>query len=214
MTSDPIRPPLTGRHAPAADPLPASVLVSPWHDPVVDRRGHDPRSVYVEQFWLGVLGPTATWLLRRLVAGFDHHPDGYVLDVAGAARGLGLSVSKGVASPFNKAVQRCVMFGLAQQLSESWLVRRRVPLVSQRHLLRLPADLQSAHQQWTTTTIHLDALARAHALATAMMAVGDDRGVLEPQLVAVGVPATTAAEACELLRQEPARPERPGPTAA
>ena len=64
------------------EPLPRTVRVAPWHDPVVDRRGHDPRSVYVEQFWLGVLGPTATWLLRRLVAGFDHQPDGYELDVA------------------------------------------------------------------------------------------------------------------------------------
>ena len=49
------------------DPLPATVRVAPWDDPVVDRRGHDPRSAYVEQFWLSVLGPTATWLLRRLV---------------------------------------------------------------------------------------------------------------------------------------------------
>ena len=67
----------------ASSRCPLSVHVTPWHDPVVDRRGHDPRSVYVEQFWLGVLGPTATWLLRRLVAGFDHQPDGYELDVAG-----------------------------------------------------------------------------------------------------------------------------------
>jgi hypothetical protein len=191
------------------EPLPRSVHVAPWRDPVVDRRGHDPRSAYVEQFWLGVLGPTATWLLRRLVAGFDRCPDGYELDVAATARGLGLSVSRGVASPFNKAVQRCVMFGLLQRLTESWLVRRRVPAVSQRHLGRLPDDLRSAHVQWTSTTIHLDDLTRAHALATAMLAAGDDRGVLEPQLVAIGVPGPTAAEACELLRGHV-----PGPEAA
>jgi hypothetical protein len=76
-----------------------------------------------------------------------------------------------------------------------------VPLISQRHLLRLPPELQSAHQQWTTMTIRLDALARAHTLAAAMLAAGDDRGLLEPQLVAVGVPAPAAAEACELLRR-------------
>jgi hypothetical protein len=188
---------------PTSEPLPLTVRVAPWPDPVVDRRGHDPRSAYVEQFWLGVLGPTATWLMRRLVAGFDRQPDGYELDVAGTARSLGLSISKGVASPFNKAVERCVMFGLVQRRSASWLVRRRVPVVSQRHLVRLPDDLQSAHHQWTTTTVHLDALSRAHALATAMLAAGDDRGVLEPQLVAVGVPAPAAAEACELLRRTP-----------
>ncbi len=108
-------------------PLPASVRITPWVDPVVDRRGHDPRSAYVEQFWLSVLGPTATWLLRRLVAGFDHQPDGYDLDVGDTARGLGLSVAKGMASPFAKALQRCAMFGVVNRLTESWVVRRRVP---------------------------------------------------------------------------------------
>jgi hypothetical protein len=46
-----------------AAPLPASLHVTPWHDPVVDRRGHDPRSAYVEEFWLGVLGPPSTTLM-------------------------------------------------------------------------------------------------------------------------------------------------------
>ncbi len=32
-----------------------------------------------------------------------------------------------------------------------------------------------------------------------MMAAGDDRLLLEPQLVAIGVPAPTAAEACQLV---------------
>jgi hypothetical protein len=189
----------------AVPPLPLRVRVNPWIDPVVDRRGHDPRSAYVEQFWLSVLGPTATWLLRRLVAGFDLHPTGYELVVAEAARTLGLSVAKGMASPFAKALQRCVMFGVVNRLTDSWVVRRRVPAISQRHLLRLPLDLQRAHEQWSRTTIHLDSLERAHTLATAMLAAGDDHGVLEPQLVAVGVPARTAAEACQLVLR-PAKP--------
>lgn len=200
MSLDPsVQPSVTTAEHEEPEPLPASVHVLPWKDPVVDRRGHDPRSVYVEQFWLGVLGPTATWLMRRLVAGFDHQPDGYELDVAGTARSLGLSVTRGTASPFNKAVTRCVMFGLLQRRHDSWLVRRRVPQVSQRHLGRLPDTIQSQHAQWTATTIHLDALSRAHALGAAMLAAGDDRGLLEPQLVALGVPAPAASAACEAL---------------
>ncbi|MGH9299637.1 MAG: hypothetical protein ACRDZT_06945 [Acidimicrobiales bacterium] len=31
--------------------------VEAWPDPVVDEIGHDPRSSYVEIFWLPVLGP-------------------------------------------------------------------------------------------------------------------------------------------------------------
>jgi hypothetical protein len=192
---------------PEIPPLPTKVRVTPWVDPVVDRRGHDPRSGYVEMFWLSVLGPTATWLLRRLVAGFDRQPDGYELDVAGTARALGLSVSKGLASPFAKAVKRCVMFGVAHDTSDGWAVRRRLPAISQRHLMRLPDELQAAHTNWTRATIDLDTLERGRALAMAMIESGDDRGMLEPQLTAVGVPAPAAAEVCELvLRRSPPEP--------
>jgi hypothetical protein len=190
---------------PESTPLPAKVRVTPWVDPVVDRRGHDPRSGYVELFWLSVLGPTATWLLRRLVAGFDRQPDGYELDVPATARALGLSVSKGLASPFAKAVKRCVMFGVAHDTSDGWAVRRRLPAISQRHLVRLPDELQAAHARWTRATIDLDTLERGRALAMAMIESGDDRGMLEPQLTAVGVPAPAAAEVCELVLRQSRR---------
>jgi hypothetical protein len=32
--------------------------IEPWLDPVIDEVGYDPRSEYVETFWLPVLGPT------------------------------------------------------------------------------------------------------------------------------------------------------------
>lgn len=39
--------------------LPADQLhITAWHDPVVDALGHDPRSPYVERFWLPLLGPS------------------------------------------------------------------------------------------------------------------------------------------------------------
>ena len=45
---------------PTVDPLvgPATLTVTPWADPVIDTLGHDPRSPYVERFWLGILGPS------------------------------------------------------------------------------------------------------------------------------------------------------------
>ena len=45
-----------------------TLTVQPWVDEVIDTVGHEVRSPYVEQFWLGLLGPSSTWLLRRLVA--------------------------------------------------------------------------------------------------------------------------------------------------
>ena len=54
----------------------ATLTVRPWPDAVIDAVGHEARSPYVERFWLGVLGPSSTWLLRRLVARLDDEPDG------------------------------------------------------------------------------------------------------------------------------------------
>ena len=173
------------------------VAVRPWNDPLVDDDGHDPRSRYVETFWLGVLGPTATWLIRRLAAGLDQHPDGYDLDLTATARAMGLSFQVGRSSPFTKAMHRCIMFGLAHPIPDGIAVRRRVPPIAYRHLRRMPDELQSAHAAWTTTEVTLDGLTRAHRLATAMFDVGDDPTVIEHQLVAVGVADAVAATAAD-----------------
>src|SRR4029078_8531081 len=69
----------------------SQLMVVPWLDPVVDSIGYEVRSQYVALFWLNVLGPTATWILRRLVLGFDRYPLGYELDLGETANALGLS---------------------------------------------------------------------------------------------------------------------------
>lgn len=179
------------------DPHDPHVIVRPWIDPVVDDDGHDPRSRYVEQFWLGVLGPTATWLVRRLAAGFEQQPDGYVLDLAATARAMGLRYAPGRASPFNRGLQRCVMFGVAHPIEGGLAVRRRIPTISLRHLRRMPDEVQAAHHRWQTTRIELDELTRAHRLATAMLGLGDDTAIIEHHLVALGVNDAVAAEAAD-----------------
>ena len=45
---------------------PLTLPIVPWVDPVIDSLGFDPRSTYVETFWLGILGPSTTLLLRRI----------------------------------------------------------------------------------------------------------------------------------------------------
>ena len=136
--------------------IPSPAQIRPWVDPIVDKRGHDPRSAYVERYWLGVIGPTATWIMRRFADRFDSDPTGFTLDLEHTASTMGLSFSKGHNSPFGKALHRCVMFGLAQPLSDGFAVRRRFPSVAQRHLKRLPADLQSTHEEWARRTVRVD----------------------------------------------------------
>ena len=41
-------------------PTTATLAVRPWPDPVIDALGHDPRSAYVEQYWLPILRPPST----------------------------------------------------------------------------------------------------------------------------------------------------------
>ena len=60
-----------------------SLHVVTWPDPVVDQVGYD--TLYVERFWLGILGPSATWLLRHLANRLDASPAGYDLDLAECA---------------------------------------------------------------------------------------------------------------------------------
>lgn len=180
--------------------LASTIHVRPWVDAVIDDAGHDPRSRYVERFWLGVLGPTATWLLRRLAAGFELSPDGYDINLSDTARSMGLSYTAGRSSPFAKALQRCVMFGLAHQTSDGMAVRRRVPAIAHRHLRRMPESLQTEHETWHQT-VSLDDLTRAHQLAIAMLDAGDEPEVIEHQLTALGVGTPTAADVVDNLRR-------------
>lgn len=129
-----------------------TLTILPLTDEQVDRLGIDPRSPYVEEFWLGVLGPSTTWLARRLAATFDDHPDGFELPLAETARALGLGDRGGRHSPFLRAVNRLVMFDFAHAVGPDRLaVRRFVPTLGPRHLARLGPERGAVHEAWLAT---------------------------------------------------------------
>ena len=201
-TADPADPADTD---PDAETTASNLMVVPWHDPVVDAVGYDVRSLYVELFWLNVLGPTATWTLRRLAHGLDRYPFGYELDLAETASMLGLAYSASTSNSFARALARCTMFGMAQPVPGGLAVRRRVPPVANRHLARMPAALRSMHGDWLRHDLAANDLERAVALARTMMAAGDDPDDLELQLLAVGAtPAAAAGALAVTLEQGPA----------
>jgi len=178
--------------------VPETLVVLPWSDPVIDPIGHDPRSRYVELFWLGVLGPTATLLLRRLADGLESYPDGFELDVPDLARGLGIKLQGQRRAAFLNALQRTVLFGMAQHHTHGLLVRRRIPPLSHRQVQQLPDDLRRAHEDWagpSVLTFPEHVRWRAEALADTMLRAGDEPELVERQLALVGVPPPVAVEA-------------------
>jgi hypothetical protein len=180
----------------------ATIRVVAWPDPVIDRLGYDPRSLYVETFWLGILGPTCTWLMRLFASGLDDAPEGFDLDLSDTARALGLGDRAGRQSPFRRALARCVTFEMARQEGPTTLaVHRRIPPMPRRHLQRLPESLQARHTRWLvparSSPVLEESRRTARRLALALLASGKDRPEVELQLVRWEVHPAIAHEATQ-----------------
>ena len=126
-----------------------TMTVVPWRDPVVERVGHDACGEYVELFWLGTLGPTSTWLLRRLAVVVVTHPDGFRVHLEDLALAVGLGADTGPTSSLGRALSRLVMFGLAHIEGRTVAVRAIVPPLPFKQLARLPDHVQEAHAHWS-----------------------------------------------------------------
>lgn len=187
----------------ATSPIPfpdETLAIVPLVDPVVDEVGFDPRSAYVEEFWLGILGPSTTWLVRRMAAGLEAEPDGFLLDLAETSQALGLGDRQSRHSPFARALVRCVHFDLAQPRGEGVLaVRRRIPPLNRRQVQRLPSTLQARHEDWQQLRVEVpegvDAKRRARQLALSLLELGESLGATERQLASWRYPPEIARDA-------------------
>ena len=128
----------------------ATLTVRPWPDDVIDRVGHDPRSSYVERFWLPLLGPSSVVLLRRLAAELEDHPDEVSLPVEGTARSLGLGTRGGRGSSFLRTLERCRQFHLLHLEDDgcTLLARRKLPPLNRGQVGRLPPAVRVLHEHW------------------------------------------------------------------
>jgi hypothetical protein len=122
--------------------------IRPWPDPVLDHLGHDTRSPYVERYWLPILGPSSTLLLRRLAAALDEAPDGFELDPSSWAVELGIGMRGGRHSPFWRSIERTCRFGATRRHGEVLAVRRRLPPLNRHQIDRLPPALRHRHELW------------------------------------------------------------------
>ena len=117
----------------------------PWNDPLIELVGFPPHHAYVELLWLPVVGPSGTWLYRRLWQRVQQHADGTIIDLADLAASIGLGRGTAENSPIQKALDRVVRFGLARW-DGRLAVRTSAPPLACRQLGRLSPDLQAAHQ--------------------------------------------------------------------
>jgi hypothetical protein len=181
-----------------------TVMVKPWSDPILDVLGHDPRSWYVETFWLPTLGPTCVLLMRHLADRFDRTPDGVglALDVTTTSECLGLGPRDGTSSPLRRSLARLEQFDLAVSEPEAIVrVRRNLPPVNRRHVRRLPVDLQARHAEWVTNTVQLGPLdlakRRARRVAFTLLEQGDEIDRVERALGSVGFHPSVCREAAQ-----------------
>jgi hypothetical protein len=188
----------------------AAIRVMPWPDPVLDAVGHDPRSWYVETFWLPTLGPTALLLLRHLADRFEANPKGIQLQVADTAAALGLGPREGQSSPLVKSLTRLQQFELACSDGDATIaVRTTLPPVHRRHVRRLPTALQARHAEWVEAQASSPvdiARRRARRFALTLLMQNEPIDAVERALHAGGFHPALAHEAVRWAREQAGAP--------
>jgi hypothetical protein len=110
--------------------------------------GVEPSSFYVETYWLPMLGPSATWALRRINAWLATAPQsGLWLPVEPLARSLGLGSAAGRNCPMRRTLARLVDFRMGEIDEDRGVLALRtvIPPLTDRQVARLPEHLVPHH---------------------------------------------------------------------
>jgi hypothetical protein len=104
-----------------------------------------PFSPYVETYWLPTIGPSATWLYRRLVQWLAAEPDGLTIDLEETGRMIGLYGGVGKNASVVKTGNRLVQFHIVEEEGRKLRVRMMLPCLTDRQVEHLPERLRRAH---------------------------------------------------------------------
>ena len=170
-----------------------------WTDGRYDPYGHDPRSTYVEQFWLSILGPSTTWFLRICASKLDGHAAAEI-NLPEIARILGIGYDKEPHSAMVRTIVRACQFGTARPVSSNTLaVRHRLPPLTHRQLQRLPRSYRRRHEDYIASDATNDCVSeqrrRARRLALGLVECGDTPDSAELQLERWTFQPSVAADA-------------------
>ncbi len=163
------------------------VRFTSWRDVNIESLGYDPRSSYVEKFWLPFLGPSTVFLTRKITELLESEPYGFVMDLDELSVVLGLGLNTNKNSSVQKTLNRLLVFELARIMpSKAVSVRLKLPPLPQRYINRLPQAMRELHsrefQDGPETTLAA-ARARARSLAVTLAKLGHDRSAIEKQLI-------------------------------
>ena len=175
------------------------ITLIPWLDPRTDAFGHDPRSTYVEQFWLATLGPATTWFLRHCADLLDETASTAV-HLRETASTLGIGHEGGARSAMAKTVARACRFRAARSVGSATLaVRLRLPQLSHRQVRRLPESVQRRHEEFLAASSSPDIAGRqqlrARRLASGLIECGDTVSEAERQLACMDLHPAVIADA-------------------
>lgn len=134
----------------SAETLPDNIRLTPWSDPLVDELGFGPRHMYTECVWLPVLGPTTSWLYRRLGSWATHNADGLDVDLKQMSQALGLGESLSRNGKLARALGRLVYFDIARTGAAELQVRTALPPLPLRLLKSLDPVTQKLHETYAT----------------------------------------------------------------
>jgi hypothetical protein len=125
---------------------PVQLHVVAWSDPVVEALAHRPGSAYIEAVWLGILGPTSTFLWMRLARLAASRPTA-IVDVVDLAVSLGVGEGLGRNAPITRSLTRMVAFDAGRRAGDTLAVRLALPDIAERRTGRLSYSARVAHEQ-------------------------------------------------------------------
>jgi hypothetical protein len=111
--------------------IPTTFSVREWRDPLLSSRGLRAEGIYTALVWGGLIGPTATVLLRLLV---QLTTNGRVVEITVEELATTVGVSPSLAL---RGITRLARFGLVQQHGHTLSVRHFVDLVADGRVAKL-----------------------------------------------------------------------------
>lgn len=115
-----------------------------WSAQVDEGCRFDARDLYVEMFWLPILGPSSVLAVRRFADLLTDEPGGARVDLVEFGSSLGIGTGTGRHTQINRTLGRLIDFGIACISEEHLEVHTTLPSVPSGLRRRLPLSLLDA----------------------------------------------------------------------